>query len=67
MAVHHCAMIIAHHGPTVQATTPALNDPVAETEKGPKFHMEEAAAPASPQGETSLSRALNRQKVGNPF
>eukprot|EP00969_Alexandrium_andersonii_P234959 10374140-Alexandrium_andersonii.AAC.1 len=44
----------------------ALNRSLANTEKGPKFCMEEAAASAGPQGETSLFRARSRRKPATP-
>eukprot|EP00969_Alexandrium_andersonii_P148218 6552271-Alexandrium_andersonii.AAC.1 len=54
------------HLPVYVKTTTALNSSLAEIEKGAKFHMEGAAAPAGPYGEASLSRAPNRLKSATP-
>eukprot|EP00969_Alexandrium_andersonii_P279196 12340513-Alexandrium_andersonii.AAC.1 len=52
--------------PRVETAT-SLNDSLAKLEKGPKFHMEEAAAPSRPTGLNVLVLRLDSAEIGDPF
>ena len=49
----------------VNAAT-ALNNSWADIEEGPKFHMEEAAAPSRPAGRNVLALRWESAEVGDP-
>eukprot|EP00969_Alexandrium_andersonii_P373639 15484492-Alexandrium_andersonii.AAC.1 len=51
--------------PLVKTAT-APNNSLADIEKGPKFHMEESAAPSGPAGRNALVPRAESAEVGDP-
>eukprot|EP00969_Alexandrium_andersonii_P354622 15442583-Alexandrium_andersonii.AAC.1 len=52
--------------PDITMTT-GHNNPLVNIEKGPNFHLEEAAAPSRPTGRIALAPHLESAEFGDPF